>query len=162
MRMACGMAAVVMATSSLVAQAAEAAISSPQQFASATKACFATLGAKEPADVLKVLESGGWKIDRTTPIGGIFRQDGVAIRLKVETVLFSRICTVLGNRDGSAPLADSARSIEASLKAEYGDDIKRDGAGTDFNLIAQGKYRAVIGPAQADKDFNTQITTTDI
>ena len=109
-----------------------------------------------------VLESDGWKILRTTPIGGIFHQDGVAIQLKVETVLFSRICTVLGNRDGAVPLADSARSIEASLKAEYGDGIKRDETGSNFMMIAKEKYRAVISPAQSDRDFNTQITTIDI
>lgn len=112
--------------------------------------------------MLKVLESDGWKIHRTTPVGGIFRRDGVAIQLKVETVLFSRICTVLGNRDGSVPLADSALSIETSLKAEYGDGIKRDETGSNFTLIAKEKYRAVISPAQSDRDFNTQITTIDI
>ena len=162
MRVACGMAAVMMAASSVVAHASEVAISSPEQFASATKACFDALGAKEPADVLTVLESDGWKVERTTPIGGIFRQNGVSILLKVETVLFSRICTVLGNREGSMPLAESARSIEARLKVEYGGDIKRDETGSNLTLIAKGKYRAVIGPAQSDRDFNTQITTIDI
>ncbi|MBD3747285.1 hypothetical protein [Sphingopyxis sp.] len=156
------MAAAVMAASSVVAHAAEATAASPEQFANATSACFDALGAKEPSDVLKVLESGGWKIDRTTPIGGIFRRDGVAIQLKVETVVFSRICTVLGNRDGAVSLADSAQLIEASLKAEHGDGIKRDETGSNFTLIANEKYRAVISPAQSDRDFNTQITTIEI
>ncbi|MBJ7439402.1 MAG: hypothetical protein JHD35_10300 [Sphingopyxis sp.] len=156
------MAAVMMASSSVVAHAADATVSSPEQFANATSSCFDTLGAKEPADVLKVLESGGWKVQRTSPIGGIFRQDGGSILLKVETVLFSRICTVLGNRDGSVPLTESAQSIETGLRVRYGDDIKRDEAGSNFTLIAKGKYRAVITPAQSERDFNTQITTIDI
>jgi hypothetical protein len=162
MRIACGMAAVVMAASSVVGHAAEGTAASPEQFANATSSCFDALGAKEPSDVLKVLELDGWKIDRTTPLGGVFRQDGVAIQLKVETVFSSRICTVLGNRDGSVPLADSAQLIEASLKTEHGDGIKRDETGSNFTLIAKEKYRAVISPAQSDRDFNTQITTTDI
>lgn len=165
MRIFCGMAAAMIASSSVAsvaAHAAETTISSPKQFASATSACFDALDAKAPADVLKVLESSGWKIQRTTPIGGVFRQEGGSILLKVETVLFSRICTILGNRDGSVPLAESALLIEASMKVEYGDDIKRDETGSDFTLIAKGKYRAAITSAQSDRDFNTQITTIDI
>ena len=162
MRIVCGMGAAVIASSSVAAHAADATTSSPEQFASATSSCFDALGAKEAVDVPKVLESGGWKIQRTTPIGGIFRQDGGSILLKVETVLFSRICTVLGNRDGAVPLTKSAQSIEAGLRVRYGDDIKRDEAGSNFTLIAKGKYRAVITPAQSGRDFNTQITTIDI
>lgn len=162
MRIAWGIVAVMMAASSAVTHAAEATAASPGQFANATSACFGALGAKEPADVLKVLESDGWKLHRTTSLGGVFLQDGVAIQLKVETVFSSRICTVLGNRDGSVPLTDSARLIETSLKAEHGDEIRRDEAGGNFTLIANEKYRAVISPAQSDRDFNTQITTIDI
>jgi hypothetical protein len=129
-----------------------------EQFANATATCFRALQMDTPAKVLEVAEADGWRIDQVTPIGGTFRKGGSSVHLRIETVLFSRICTVLGNRDIDLTLAETSDRMESSLRSILGNKVGRD-EGTDYPvLVYDEKYRASITPQQNGKTFNTQIT----
>ena len=146
---------------SLKAQATEGS-ASPEQFAGATASCFKALAAATPSNVLTSVEANGWKLRQTTPLGGIFRQEGNSVEMKIETIFSSRVCTVLGNRDAKLPLSEMSQLVETSLRSVITTGLRRDATRSDFTLVAEEKYKAVITAQQSGTTFNTQITTIAI
>ncbi len=137
------------------------AVVPPEQFASAASTCIKALKAGVPANLLAAVEADDWKLRQTTPLGGFFKQAGSAVELKIENVLGSRVCTVLGNRDPKLPIVEMSQLIENRLKEIFPEKLRRDETGADYTIIVEEKYLAVITTALSANRFNTQITTIE-
>jgi hypothetical protein len=145
------------------AAAKDAAPNPPEQFAKATATCFKALAAPSPRAVLSAVEADKWKLQKATALGGLFQSKENSLILKIETILVSRVCTVLGNRNPDSSLADFSASAETSLRSALGTELTRKENSSDFTLISERKYMAVISAPQGNNDHkvDTQITTIE-
>lgn len=143
------------------ASAADGTVASEQDLVNATVTCMKVIEADEPTDVLEVAEGDGWTLEKTTPIGGVLGNAHKTLTMKIERILFNRVCTILGNREETLSFAELSTAAEAVLYQVYGDSVGRNEERIEPNVTVRNIGKAVFTRQQSADAFNTQITVID-
>lgn len=134
---------------------------SVEEFAAATSSCLSALVAEKPEGVLSSLESDGWELAKTTPIGGIFRKGDGSIRLEFQNILGSHVCTVLGHRIPANSDATFFELIDSALKGQFEDGLSNPEmrSASEASYVVDNRFKAVVTLDDVQGDFDTKVTT---
>jgi hypothetical protein len=157
-------AAAVLAASIVLAggaSASERPNHSAESFSAATAVCLEALSHSSPKDVADALSDKGWRIENTTPIGGVFRQNKSSVRIKFQNVLGSYICTVFGNRGDAESTDEFAGKVESALGATFPDRLTegKTRSSREVSYRVDQRFTVVLTLEGVEDGYDTKITS---